>query len=64
MKEKNNKQDNSNIKWALQAFVLTFILSGAVSFISNNGIEKLNIFASIIMCLFSIVNQLIGISNW
>ena len=66
MKEKNNKQDNSNIKWALQAFVLTFILSGAVSFISNNGIEKLNIFASIIILiaviLIGIVFDIIGVA--
>ena len=66
MKEKNNKQDNSNIKWALQAFVLTFILSSAVSFISNNGIENLNIFASIIILIavifIGIIFDIIGVA--
>ena len=56
MQEKESK--NSNTKWALQAFILTFVLSGMVSFISNNGIEKLNIFASIIILIAVI---LIGI---
>jgi hypothetical protein len=66
MKEKNNKQENSNIKWALQAFILTFILSGTVSFISNNGIEKLNIFASIIILIIvifiGIIFDVIGVA--
>lgn len=66
MKEKNNKQENSNVKWALQAFFLTFILSGAVSFISNNGIEKLNLFASIIILVLvisiGIIFDIIGVA--
>lgn len=56
MQEKGNK--NSNNKWAFQAFFITFILSGMVSFLSNNGIEKLNLFASIIIL---VVVVLIGI---
>ena len=66
MKEKSNKQDNSNIKWAMQAFVLTFILSGVVGFISNNGIKKLNIFASIIILIvvifIGIIFDIIGVA--
>lgn len=49
MQEKENK--NSNSKWALQAFIITFVLSGMVSFISNNGIQRLNIFSSIIILI-------------
>lgn len=52
MQEKENK--NSNSKWALQAFIITFVLSGMVSFISNNGIQKLNIFSSIIILIIVI----------
>ena len=66
MKEKSNKQENSNIKWAMQAFVLTFILSGVVGFISNNGIKKLNIFASIIILIvvifIGIIFDIIGVA--
>lgn len=66
MKEKSNKQDNSNMKWALQAFVLTFVLSGIVSFVSNNGIEKLNILLSIIILIavifIGIIFDIIGVA--
>ena len=52
MQEKENK--NSNSKWALQAFIITFVLSGMVSFLSNNGIQRLNIFSSIIILIIVI----------
>ena len=52
MQGKNKKE--SNLKWPIEAFFLTFILSGVVSFISNNKIEKLNIYVSIII-LFIVV---------
>lgn len=58
MQEKKNKNESSSKKWAIQAFILTFVLSGLVSFISNNGVERLNIFASIIILVIVI---LIGI---
>ncbi len=48
------KKEKSNTKWAIQAFALTFVLSGFVSFVSNNGVEKLNIFASIIILIIVI----------
>ena len=48
------KKQESNLKWALQAFVLTFVLSGLVSYISNNGIQKLNVIASIIILIIVI----------
>ena len=56
MQEKENKNTNTNknSKWVVEAFIITFVLSGIVSFISNNGIEKLNIFASIIILILVI----------
>ena len=66
MQEKKNKNEESSMKWALQAFVLTFVLSGLVSFISNNGVEKLNIFSSIIILvlviLIGIIFDIIGVA--
>lgn len=60
------KKQKSNIKWALQAFVITFVLSGAVSYISNNGIQKLNIIASIIILaiviLIGIIFDMLGVA--
>ena len=64
MQEKKNKE--SNLKWPIQAFFLTFVLSGVVSFISNNGIEKLNVFLSVIILiavvLIGIIFDIIGIA--
>lgn len=54
MGSKKNKKENSNMKWAIQAFILTFVLSATVSFISNNGIQKLNLFLSILILIFVI----------
>ena len=48
----------SNTKWVIEAFILTFILSGIVSFVSNKGINDLNIFVAILI-LFLVI--LIGI---
>ena len=60
------KSENSNIKWVIQAFILTFILSGTVSFISNNGVEKLNIFVSVIILatvvLVGILFDILGVA--
>ena len=64
MQEKKNKE--SNLKWPIQAFFLTFVLSGVVSFISNNGIEKLNVFLSVIILiavvLIGLIFDIIGIA--
>lgn len=55
MKEKEN---NSHIKWVIESFVLTFILSGLISYVSSNGVSSLNIFWAIIILVLVI---LIGI---
>lgn len=64
MQKKNNKE--SNLKWPLEAFFLTFFLSSIVSFITNNGIENLNISISIIILiivvLIGIVFDIIGVA--
>ena len=49
MAERKNK--DSKFKWPIQAFFLTLILSGIVSFISNNGIEKLNLISAIVILI-------------
>ena len=60
------KKEESKLKWPLQAFGLTFGLSGVVSFVSNNGIQKLNIFASIIILIavifIGIIFDIIGVA--
>lgn len=55
MKQKDKK---SNAKWIIESFILTFVLSGMISYISSNGVEKLNLPLAIIILLLVI---LIGI---
>ena len=65
-KVRKEKKKDSNIKWAIQAFVLTFVLSSIVSFISNNGVEKLSLFSSIIILavviLIGILFDMLGVA--
>lgn len=52
------KQKESNIKWIIESFIITFILSGLISYISSNGVSKLNIVFALIILIIVI---LIGI---
>lgn len=49
------KQKESRIKWIIESFILTFILSGLISYISSNGVSKLNIFWALIILFFVII---------
>ncbi len=51
---KKNKE-NSNIKWVIESFIITFILSGLISYISSNGVEKLNIFWAVAILLLVVI---------
>jgi len=48
------KDKQSKMKWVIEAFILTFVLSIAISYISSNGVSKLNIFWAIIILLLVI----------
>lgn len=48
------KQKESNIKWVIESIIITFILSGMISYISSNGISKLNVFWALII-LFAVI---------
>ena len=60
------KESNSNIKWVIEAFIITFILSGFISYISSNGVSKLNVFWAIIILLLviflGIIFDIIGVA--
>ncbi len=60
------KMKDSNVKWVIEAFILTFVLSGLISYISSNGVEKLNlIWATLILILvifLGILFDVIGIA--
>jgi 4-hydroxybenzoate polyprenyltransferase len=48
---KNNKKDHSNIKWIIEVFILTFVLSICFSYISTNGVNSLPIIPAILILL-------------
>lgn len=64
--EKNEKKTESHLKWIIHVFILTFVLSVCFSYISTNGVSKLEIIPAIIILvaviLIGIVFDIIGIA--
>ena len=48
---KNKEKDHSKIKWFIQVFIITFILSICFSYISTYGVSNLNLISSIIILI-------------
>lgn len=48
------KKEHSNIKWFIQVFLITFVLSIIFSFISTNGVSNLNLVSAIIILILVI----------
>ena len=46
---KSKEKEHSKIKWFIQVFITTFILSICFSYISTDGVSKLNLVSSIII---------------
>ena len=69
----SNKKENehSNIKWFIQIFITTFILSMIFSYISANGVSNLDIISAIIILIiviglgifFDIVGVAVTVAN-
>lgn len=48
------KKEHSDIKWFIQVFVITFILSIIFSFVSTNGVSNLDLISAIIILIIVI----------
>ena len=63
---KNKEQDHSKIKWFIEVFITTFILSIFFSYISTNGVTNLNLVSSIIILIavitIGIIFDIIGVA--
>lgn len=63
---RKNKKEHSNVKWFIQVFLSTFILSMFFSYISANGVSKLNLFTAILILIFviaiGIIFDIIGVA--
>lgn len=53
-REPKSKKEHSNIKWFIQVFISTFILSMVFSYISANGVSKLSLIPAILILILVI----------
>ena len=63
---KSKEKDHSKIKWFIQVFITTFILSICFSYISTYGVSNLNLISSIIILIavvaIGIIFDIIGVA--
>ena len=63
---KNKEKDHSKMKWFIQVFITTFILSICFSYISTYGVSNLNLVSSIIILIaviaIGIIFDIIGVA--
>ena len=66
MSSKNKDKEHSKYKWFIQVFISTFILSICFSYISTNGVSKLNLPLSLLILalviLVGIIFDIIGVA--
>lgn len=59
-------KDNSEIKWFIQVFIVTFILSMLFSYISANGVSNLSLIPAILILILviflGIIFDIIGVA--
>ncbi len=54
-KQEKEGKENSNVKWFIEVFVMTFILSMIFSYISANGVSHLNLISAILILILVII---------
>ena len=58
MKNKETKE-HSELKWFIEVFIMTFILSMLFSYISENGVSNLSLFSAILILILVIATGII-----
>ena len=65
-KKQENKKEQSNVKWVIQSFCITFILSVIFAYISTNGVSNLSLLPAILILIFvilvGIIFDIIGVA--
>ena len=65
MKKKETKE-HSELKWFIEVFIMTFILSMLFSYISENGVSNLSLFSAILILILviamGIIFDIIGVA--
>lgn len=62
----NKKDENENIKWFIEVFIMTFILSMVFSYVSTNGVSNLSLIPAILILIavifIGIIFDIIGVA--
>ena len=65
-KNKEGKKEDSNMKWVIQSFVITFVLSIIFAYVSTNGVSNLSLLPAILILVFvillGIIFDIIGVA--
>jgi len=65
-KNQENKKEQSNMKWVIQSFAITFVLSVVFSYISTNGVASLSLLPAILILILvifvGIIFDIIGVA--
>lgn len=65
-KNKEGKKSKFNMKWVIQSFTITFILSLIFSYVSTNGVSNLSLIPAIlillVVILLGIIFDIIGVA--
>ena len=63
---KNKEKEHSKIKWFIEVFIITFVLSICFSYISTYGVSNLNLVSSIVILIaviaVGIVFDIVGVA--
>ena len=65
-KNQESKKEHSNMKWVIQSFIMTFILSMIFAYVSTNGVSNLGLlpaFLILVLVVFlGIFFDIIGVA--
>lgn len=66
VKKNKNSKEHSNIKWVVQSFIMTFVLSIIFSCISTNGVSNLSLIPALLILILviaiGIIFDIIGVA--
>ena len=48
-KNQESKKEHSNMKWVIQSFIMTFILSMIFAYVSTNGVSNLSLLPALLI---------------
>ena len=51
---KKSKNEHSNMKWVIQSFIMTFILSMIFAYVSTNGVSNLSLIPALLILILVI----------